>query len=208
MKLSPSTLLLFTLLLFGSLGLAAWWSMKLQPLNQLSWKTLPPDIPALPNLQPAPAIQGGQTLERPIFWESRRPMPPAIANPTPPVQAPVPMELLGIVGEGTQRVALLRPLQGTPPLIVRRLRAGESFSGMMLQSIDIDRVTLNGANGLQVLTLKRGSENPLNQQPAKLSAPQTIEATRQKLPADLQKRIDELKTKAANQAQQAITQPQ
>ena len=80
---------------------------------------------------------------------------------------------------------------------------------MTIQSIDTDRVTLDGSNGLQVLTLKRGSENPrFSQQPAKLSAPETIETTRSKLPEDLQKRIDELKSKAASQAQQPGIRPQ
>ncbi|HES75622.1 MAG TPA: hypothetical protein ENO09_01290 [bacterium] len=207
MNLRLSTLILLALLLVGSLGLAAWWSLKLQPLNNLSWQTLPPDIPALPNFESLPQALGGQTLERPLFWESRRALAP-VATQTKDSQTPVPMELLGIVSEGTQRVALLRPLQGTPPLLVRRLHAGETFNGLTIQSIDTDRVTLESRDGLQVLTLKRGSDNPqFSQQPAKLSAPDTIETTRRKLPEDLQKRIDELKTKAASQTPLPAVRP-
>jgi len=206
MKLYRHNLILLTLLLISSLGLAAWWSAQLSPLNNLSWKTIPPEIPALPNFDIAPLAAGNQSLERPIFWESRRPQTPQ-KNVMPPIAAAVPMELLGIVSEGDQRVALLRPLQGTPPLLVRRLHQGENYNGMTIQRIDNDRITLDSANGSQIITLKRGSQNPNANQPAKLSAPQTIETTRSKLPDALQQRINELKSKAAQQAQQPAVAP-
>jgi len=206
MKLQLHNLILLTLLIIISFGLVAWWSAQLQPLNNLNLKTIHPEIPALPNFDIAPMAAGNQSLERPLFWESRRPQAPQ-TTVAPPIAAPVPMELLGIVGEGDQRVALLRPLQGTPPLLVRRMHQGENYNGMTIQRIDNDRVTLDSANGPQILSLKRGSQNPNANQPAKLSAPQTIEATRSKLPDALQKRIDELKSKAAQQAQQPVTAP-
>jgi hypothetical protein len=206
MKLYHHNLILLTLLLISSLGLAAWWSAQLRPLNNLSWKAIPPEIPALPIFDTAPIASSNQSLERPIFWESRRPQAPQ-KNVMPPIAAPVPMELLGIVSEGNQRVALLRPLQGTPPLLVRRMHQGESYNGMTIQRIDNDRVTLDSANGPQIIPLKRGSQNPNANKPAKLSAPQTIETTRSKLPDALQQRIDELKNKAAQQAQQPVAAP-
>lgn len=207
MKLQLHNLILLTLLLISGLGLVAWWSAQLHSLNNLNWKTLPPEMPALPNFDTTSVAVGKQSLERPLFWESRRPQA-VQTNLAPPSAAPVPVELLGIVSDGEQRVALLRPLQGTPPLLVRRLHQGESYNGMTLQRIDNDRVTLDGANGSQILSIKRGSQNPgFSQQPAKLSAPQTIEATRSKLPTALQQRIDELKNKAAQQAQQPVAAP-
>jgi len=206
MKLHLHNLILLTLLLISSLGLVAWWSAQLHPLNNLNWKVIPPEMPVLPNFDTALLATGNQSLERPLFWESRRPQA-VQTNLALPSAAPVPMELLGIVSEGERRVALLRPLQGTPPLLVRRLHQGESYNGMTLQRIDNDRVTLDGANGPQILSLKRGSQNPNANQPAKLSAPQTIEATRSKLPTALQQRIDELKSKAAQQAQQPAAAP-
>jgi len=206
MKLQLHNLILLTLLIIISFGLVAWWSAQLQPLNNLNLKTIHPEIPALPNFDIAPMAAGNQSLERPLFWESRRPQAPQ-TTVAPPIAAPVPMELLGIVGEGDQRVALLRPLQGTPPLLVRRMHQGENYNGMTIQRIDNDRVTLDSANGPQILSLKRGSQNPNANQPAKLSAPQTIEATRSKLPDALQKRIDKLKSKAAQQAQQPVAAP-
>jgi len=206
MKLQLHNLILLSLLIISGLGLAAWWSAQLQPLHSLNWKTISPEIPTLPNFDTHPPAAGNQSLERPLFWESRRPQAPQ-TTVAPPIAAPVPMELLGIVTEGDQRVALLRPLQGTPPLLVRRLHQGENYNGMTLQRIDNDRVTLDGANGSQIITIKRGSQNLNANQPAKLSAPQTIEATRSKLPVPLQQRIDELKSKAAQQAQQPTAAP-
>jgi len=206
MKLQLHNLILLTLLLISGLGLAAWWSAQLHPLNNLNWKVIPPEMPVLPNFDTTPLAAGNQSLERPLFWESRRPQA-SQTNAALSSAAAVPMELLGIVSEGDQRVALLRPLQGTPPLLVRRLHQGESYNGMTIQRIDNDRVTLDGANGTQILSIKRGSQNPNANQPAKLSAPQTIEATRSKLPDALQQRIDELKSKAAQQAQQPVAAP-
>jgi len=193
---------LLALLLISGLGLFAWWATQLQLLNNQNWTSLPPDIPALPVIDTnnQNISNFAQTLERPLFWESRRPLPLQVSSTT--TTAAVPMELLGIVSEGDQRVALLRPLQGTPPLLVRRLRQGESYSGMTLQSIDNHQVTLETASGIQTLQLKRGSQNSnFKQQPAKLSAPDSIKITRENTPPAPQNRIDELKTKATPQAQ-------
>ena len=199
---------LLTLLLICSMGLFTWWISQLQPLKMLSWASIPPEIADLPVIAPRkhnPDLRS-QALERPLFWESRRPL---ALKTEPGAAVTIPLELLGVVSESNQRVALLRPLQGTPPLRVRRLRAGESYNGATLQDIGADQVTLKSANGIEILRIKRGSQNPaFAQQPAKLSAPATVEVTRGKLPPSLQNRIDELKGKTAPQAQPPAPPPQ
>jgi len=205
MKPHLHNLILLIALIIGGLNLAFWWSNQLQSLNTPNRKTQPPAIPNLPNLNLASSIVGNQTHERPLFWESRRPLPSETKSSATII---TPFELLGVVSEGSQRVALLRPLKGEPPVLVHRLHVGESYNGVTLQAIDTDQVTLKNANGVETLHLKRGSQNPnFSNQPAKLSAPQTIEATRSKLPDALQKRTDELKAKAALQAQQPSAAP-
>lgn len=180
----------------------------MQPLNNLSWKTLPPEIPALPNFDALPLATTNQSLERPLFWESRRPQAPQASAPTR-VAAPVPMELLGIVSEGTQRVALLRPTQGTLPLLVHRMHQGESYNGMIIQRVDADSVTLSGSNGLQILKMVRGSAGQ-PKQALKTDADQTgVQQEKPAVPAELRSRfgsdelkkhIENLKRKAAEQA--------
>jgi len=199
MKISRHDFILTIFIVTGGLGLFAWWSTQVQTLGHLNWKALPPDVPALIPLSNTPPTSGTQAIERPLFWESRRPLPLQAA---PTTAAATPLELLGIVTEGEQRVALLRPQQGTPPLRVRRLRIGDNYNGATLQDIGTDQVTLKGANGVEVIKIKRGSQNPgFSNQPAKLSAPTSIEVTREKPLPIPQNRIDELKTKAAPQAQ-------
>jgi len=222
MSRRPYNLVVLALLLLSGVALAAWWTIQLQPFSTLSWKSLPPDISALPRFDNTLETTGNQTLERPIFWESRRPLPPqnvATASTTPLI----PMELLGIVTEGTRRVALLRALKGTPPLPVHRMHLGESFNGTTIQSINTDSVTLKSSNGLQVLRILRGSQgapretlvpsakqidkaldSPPEQAKSALSAEE-----RTKFGSDeLKKHMENLKRKAAGQAQPPVTPPQ
>ena len=157
MSLRPYNLTVLALLLLSSLGLATWWIIQLQPLSSLSWKTLPPDIPVVPRFDNAPTATNNQSLSRPLFWESRRPMPPQ-APTSQATGVPAPMELLGVVTEGSRRIALVRTLKGTPPLPVQRLHLGETFNGMSLQAINEDNIVLKGSNGSQTLKILRGSQ--------------------------------------------------
>jgi len=205
MKLQRHNLVLLALLLVLGLSLFAWWGAKFQQLKATTWKSIPPELSPLPQTAPPQPTNGNPSLERPLFWESRRPLP---TQATPNATAASPLELLGIVTEGAQRVALLRPLQGTPPLQVHRLRVGDNYNGTTLQEIDNDQVTLKGTSGVETIKIKRGSQNPgFSNQPAKLSAPASIEITREKPQSTPQNRIDELKAKAAQQAQQPVAAP-
>jgi len=200
MNTQRHNIILMVLFFVGSISLTAWWNSKLPSMLATTWKSIPPEIPYIHQLSPLKADSGNASLERPLFWGTRRPRPPQ--NATSEASTSVPMELLGIAIEGNQRTALLRPKQGTPPLTVLRLHQGQSASGITLKSIDNDQVMLETASGTQTLQLKRGSQNPgFSNQPAKLSAPTSIEVTREKPLPTPQNRIDELKTKAAPQAQ-------
>ena len=181
MRLQAHDLILSALLLVSSIGIFTWWSVQLHPLNNVSWTAIPPDIPGLPSFDDPQLSTSHQTVERPLFWESRRPLSPQ-ASTTAQNAPPVPMELLGIVTEGDKRVALLRPLQGTQPFLVYRLHQSESHNGMVVQNIGRDRVTIGSTSGMQTLTIQRGSKNPgFKLQPAKPSEPQFVEATPAKL---------------------------
>ena len=196
MKLQRQHIVLLTLILVGSLSLFAWWSAQVQQLKATTWKTLPPELTPLPQLAPLQPESGNQSLERPLFWESRRPLAPQAAATT---AATVPLELLGIISEGNLHIALLRPLQGTPPLRAQRLRVGDNYNGITLQDINHDQVTLKGANGIEVLRIQRGSQNPaFSQQPAKLIAPANTEVTRTP-PHAPQKITNDPKDKARSQ---------
>ena len=123
MSLRPYNLTVLALLLLSSLGLATWWII----------------IPVVPRFDNAPTATNIQSLSRPLFWESRRPMPPQ-APTSQATGVPAPMELLGVVTEGSRRIALVRTLKGTPPLPVQRLHLGETFNGMSLQAINEDNI--------------------------------------------------------------------
>lgn len=212
-------LVLITLLLLGCVGLAAWWTIHLQSLDTLSWKSLPPDTPTLPRFDNATASTGNQTLERPLFWESRRPLPPQAATTAAPAPSTT-MELLGIVTEDTHRVALLRESKGAP---VRRMHQGESINGATIQSIQSDSVILNGSTGLQTLKILRGSQGTPREalisrtSPPKKSADPTPEPAKPALSAEEQtkygsdevkKHMENLKRRATEQAQQPATPSQ
>jgi len=184
MRQQPYNLTLFALLLVSSVGIFAWWIAQLHPLNNINWTAIPPDISALPSFDNAQSSTSLQTIERPLFWESRRPLSPQTSITTQNAP-PVPMELLGIVTEGDRRVALLRPLQGAQPNIVYRLHQGENHNGTVVQNIDRDRVTISSTSGIQTLTMQRGSKNSgFKRQPTKPSEPQFVEATPAK-PTDI-----------------------
>jgi len=223
MSRRPYNLVVLALLLLSGVALAAWWTIQLQPFNTLSWKSLPPDISALPRFGNTLETEttGNQTLDRPLFWENRRPLPSQNVTAASTTHL-VPMELLGIVTEGSRRVALLRALKGTPPLPVHRMHLGESFDGATIQSINTDSVTLKSSNGLQILRILRGSQGapretliPSEKQIDKASysppeqAKPALSATELTKPGsdELKKHMENLKRKAAGQAQPPTSTP-
>ena len=230
MMLRPHNIALIALLLITSLSLFIWWATNIQRLSNLNWQPLPPDTPTLPNfgLRTANLTTSTQSLDRPLFWESRRPQTEPTSRTTQPTAAPVPMELLGIVSEGNQRIALLRPLQGTAPLLVQRLRQGDSAQGINIQSIDNNSVTIQSINGTQTLKIVRGSLSQPKQQlqpgntqsiemptmaspnatlPDKINTDgqirprQTAQERSEQMNKDIQKHIENLKRKSAQQDQ-------
>ena len=189
MNIRPLQLVFLTSILFGGAGLVAWWSTHLPALHNLHWKALPPGIPELPNLTQAITNDDSQMIDRPLFWESRRPLTQT-STPSATPQNSSPIELVGIVSEGAQHIALLRTLPSTPQQPVRRLRPSETINGMTIQSIGMDRVTLYGSNGIQVLTLKRGGQNAA-QTPAKAAPEITTEMPAQPPPPNLLNRFNQ-----------------
>jgi len=203
-KLSRHNLVLTSFIVISGLGLFAWWFSHLQTLSSLNWKALPPEVPALTPPGNMHLTTDTQAFERPLFWESRRPL--TASAPQTDDKPTTSMELLGIVSEREQRIALIRLLQAPPPQSVRRLHIGESYNGMTLQSITNDRVTFEGASGSKTLQLKRGSQkSEPNQQSAELGTPSSAEATPKNSSSTSNARTNQLRDRSMQQVQPAFS---
>lgn len=224
MNSRSQNLILFVLLFVSSLGLFAWWAPQLQRIQDTHWTPIPPELPTLPGFheQNGSLPPATQSYERPLFWESRRPRP--TQNKTAASNGSLAsIELLGIVTEGTARVALLRVHKAPPPLPAQRLHVGDSINGTTIQSIDTDSVTLKSPNEIRTLKILRGSQGA----PKEILAPQVkqtdsapsrpIEQTKPPMSVEeraksgsdeLKKHMENLKRKAAGQAQPPATSSQ
>lgn len=199
-KLSRHNLILTSLIVISGLGLTYWWIIHLQTLSSLNWEALSPEVPVLTPLGNTYLTTDSQAIERPLFWESRRPL--AASAPQTDSKSNNSMELLGIVSVGGERVVLIRQLQAPSSQSVHRLHIGESHNGMTLKSISNDRVTFEGASGSKTLQLKRGSQKPEpNQPPAELRAPASAEATPENPLSTSNVRTNQLKNRSMQQAQ-------
>lgn len=165
------------LLILIALALVAGIAVQVRD-GELQW-TSPDRVPPDPSsLQPAsrrpPPRAGlaelGETVERPLFAQTRRPPPPP-PPPAPPEPKPEPdpladVVLLGLYGSGEQGGAIVRA-QGK----VHRVQLGQQFGGWRLASIEGRTVVLTGPRG-------RRNELVLKHQP-QMAAP----APRQAAPA-------------------------
>jgi general secretion pathway protein N len=123
---------------------------------------------APPGVAPRPAVPESAILDRPLFSATRRPPPapaPAPEAAAPPASPPPPpppelgIALVGIVLDGTARIAILRPLDGQPAL---DLREGEAVGGWRVIRIGSDRIAVrNGDTERElVIDFKRGAAAP------------------------------------------------
>lgn len=146
--------LLLGVLLLGGTGLYAWWYQAIQSVHSLHWGSIPPELPSPVNVpvttHDVAALR--ETRERPLFWASRRPLAPAMAEQSTTGS----LDLLGIVTEKSGRIALVRTGDAKPSDNIRRLHEGETIGVLTLQSIGHDSIILAGPAGLQTLKLKRG----------------------------------------------------
>lgn len=154
-------ILLSLLLVSSAAALLMAWQHALGKLTQPRWTARAPDIPPpppawIPNITPLTEL-----LARPVFWPSRRPLARAAAAET----ESGPIELLGILVEGQERLALMRIKSDKGDTPARRLRKGDTLGRFALIRIDTEEVTLSTPDGTtQTLKLKRGNA-PLPEQP-------------------------------------------
>lgn len=145
----------------GATALFFSWQHALTNLAQPHWSARAPAPPPPP---PAWATNTGpltELLARPVFWPSRRPA----ARPATAEAESGPLELLGILVEGNERLALMRIKSDKGDTPARRLRKGDTIGRFTLMRIDNEEVTLSTPDGTtQTLKLKRGNA-PLPEQP-------------------------------------------
>ena len=81
-----------------------------------------------------------QTVERPVFMESRRPAPPAPAGPPPKSEPPPPisLKLMGVLATPEGQMVLIADAKGK----YRRLKPKETLEGWEIVEIMGDRVRL------------------------------------------------------------------
>ncbi len=141
-------------------GFAAWLSFELTRSPAAPEPPAPPaDAPLaeLPGLElQAPALASLRaTLERPLFNEDRRPIPPAdAAGPgadRPDSGRPLPMRLSGvIVGADGRRTVLVAVSGEEQP---QRVGAGDKVAGWRVEEIGDDAVVLSAAGQRSVVPL-------------------------------------------------------
>jgi len=112
----------------------------------------PADLPQLREFRPDPFEVYAESLERPLFEQSRR--PPAVASPeqpAPDAAAPVlSATLTGVMFSGTGSVALVTEVGASSPV---RISEGEQLNGWTLVEIRPDNVTFQQAGDSVTLEL-------------------------------------------------------
>ncbi|MEW6446139.1 MAG: hypothetical protein AB1479_08920 [Pseudomonadota bacterium] len=154
---------LSALLAAASTALTLYWQDALEHMMKPHWSSHPPELSDAPMSGIAPTNLSSltSTRNRPLFWESRRPPEkPALAEES----SSGPIELLGIITEHDDRIALAR-IGGKSAQPTLRLRKGQLIGRFAVMRIDADSITLSSKDGVtQTLKLKRGN-TPLNAQP-------------------------------------------
>lgn len=152
---------LTVLLVGGATALFLSWQHALTTLTQPYWTARVPDIPPPPPAWAANSGSRTELLARPVFWQSRRPA----ARPATAEAESGPLELLGILIEGHERLALMRIKSDKGDAPARRLSKGDTLGRFTLMRIDTEEVTLSTPDGTtQTLKLKRG-QTPLSERP-------------------------------------------
>lgn len=124
------------------------------PRTPESAALLPEPVDTTPEaIAAAPAEASREIIDRPLFFASRRPLPP---EPPPAVEAraepepPLTFALVGTILTSISQTALVKP-EKLPPL---ELSAGQSLDGWTVSSIDVDRIIVRHGATEQLLGLR------------------------------------------------------
>ncbi len=101
----------------------------------------------------APAGASREIVERPLFFSSRRPLPPEpllVAEARPEPEPPITFVLIGTILTGSSRTALVKP-EREPPV---ELVPGQALNGWTVRSIDADRIMVRHGANEQLLGLR------------------------------------------------------
>lgn len=106
----------------------------------------PVEDAVLPRVEPAPLERLTDALQRPLFYESRRP-------PAPPAAAPRPLDatLAGVLTTESEKVAIVMPSGAGRAM---RLREGDVFGGWQVVRIDDQSVELERDGRTERLSLR------------------------------------------------------
>lgn len=87
-----------------------------------------------------PIAEFSETVERPLFMETRRPSPPPPPGPPPRLEPPAPVtfQLMGVIESPKGRLALVAEAKGK----YRRLRLKDAIDGWEVSEIHDDRLFL------------------------------------------------------------------
>jgi general secretion pathway protein N len=123
-------------------------------------------LPPAVAYEPPPASTFDGVLARPLFSPSRRPPDdaPALAVEAAPVLAAFELELVGVLINGEERVALVRQ-PGVAVLL--RLAPGAVAAGWTVESIEPDRVLFRSGTRLEEAQLRDDATPPPEAQPSR-----------------------------------------
>lgn len=109
-------------------------------------------------------------IERPVYFESRKPVAKVVEAPPPAIEAPKPprgefsLILTGIVKtpQGGIKALFQNPKAATVAERNKRLGQGESFDGWTVTSIQLDKITIQAdAETKEIPLLKAKPKNPV-----------------------------------------------
>ncbi len=175
------------LLLLVIVILVEWFAFR----HSLAQNNKAPRAPNPETLGAAVSLEGlglphvsefSETVERPLFMESRRPSPPPPPGPPPRSEPPAPVtfQLMGVIESPKGRLALIAEAKGK----YRRLRTKEAIDGWEVTEIRDDRLFLE-QGGLKQdigLTKKRAKTAGDKSAPPQQQAPQENEAAQRRQP--------------------------
>ncbi len=141
-------------LAFEVLGVAA-TAPGVRTLALLGADPGPADTPglAVPTAGRAAAAAAHEIVDRPLFFASRRPVPPeppAVAAAKPEPVPPLDFALVGTILTGSSRVALVKPDKAASV----ELALGQLVGGWTVSAIDADRIMVRHGATEQLVGLR------------------------------------------------------
>lgn len=118
-----------------------------------------------------PAVsEFSETVDRPLFMETRRPSPPPPPGPVKRSEPPTPVtfQLMGVVESPRGRLALIAESKGK----YRKLREKDSIDGWEIVQIRTDRILLQNQGMEESLNLVKKRPKTAGQQPHQEPPPQ------------------------------------